>query len=116
MKKTPVFFVISGMIFLSGAAFFAGLHWKDHKVEMQLTSALSTQLVCGASSLKDDVAVASLLDKEDIGDAKDILKAGIKSNVAKLKAFGPYLNKDDQAMVIDALQDGEKYLSMKRSR
>jgi len=104
------------MIILSGAAFFTGLHWKDHEVGVQLTSALGTQLVCEASSLKDDVAVASLLDKENSDEAKDILMVGIKSSVAKLKAFGPYLDKSDQAMVMDALQDGETYLSMKRSR
>lgn len=104
------------MIILSAAAFFAGLSWKTHEVETQLTSALGAALVCDASSLKDDVRVASLLDKEDSGNAKEMLIVGIKSSVAKLKAFGPYLNKHDQAMVKDALEDGETYLSTKDPR
>ena len=102
------------MIALSIAAFFTGLHWKDHEVRAQLTSALGTQLVCEASSLKDDVAVASLLDNENSVDAKDLLVTSIKSKVVKIKAFEPYLNDRDQAMATDALQDGEKYLSGKR--
>jgi hypothetical protein len=114
VKKTSVLFAILGMMVLSGTAFFAGLHWKDHEVEAQLTSALGTQLVCQANSLKDDLAVSSLLDEKNSGDAKDMLVSRIKSSVAKLKAFGPYLDKGDQAMVMDALQDGEKYLSTAR--
>ncbi|GLQ45655.1 hypothetical protein GCM10007862_07060 [Dyella lipolytica] len=116
MKKVSVVYAALVIIILSSAAFFAGLHWKDHEVGVQLTSALGTQLVCEASSLKDDVAVASLLDNENSSDAKDMLVTGIKSRVVKLKAFGPYLNKRDQAMTMDALQDGEKYLSLNRPR
>lgn len=104
------------MIILPAAAFFAGLSWKSHEVGTQLTSALGATLVCDASSSKNDVMVASLLDQNDDGNAKDMLIVGIKSSVAKLKAFGPYLNKEDQALVKDALQDGETYLSTKDPR
>jgi len=92
------------------------LHWKDHEVGTQLTSALGTQFVCEANSLRDDVAVASLIDNENISDAKDILINGVKSKLVKLRTFEPYLGKSDKAMVVDALQDGEKYLSVKRAR
>jgi hypothetical protein len=113
MKNHSIFYTIFAMILVACGAFFAGLHWKDHKVGVQLTGALGTQLVCVANGLQNDVAVASLLDKEDSSDAKNILTTGIKSSVAKLKAFGPYLDKGDQAMVTDALHDGETYLSTK---
>jgi hypothetical protein len=116
MKKAQIFYVILLIVVLSGAAFFAGLHWKDHEIGAQPTSALGAQLACEASSLENDIAVASLLDKNDGGDAKDVLITGIKSSVAKLKAFEPYSDKDDRAMVKDALQDGETYLSTKHPR
>jgi hypothetical protein len=111
MKKMSIFFPVLGAIILSVAAFYAGLHWKSRQVGVQLTSALGTQLVCEANSLKDDIAVASLVDSGNSGDAKEMLVIGIKSRVVKLRSFEPYLNKSDQAMVMDALQDGEKYLS-----
>jgi hypothetical protein len=111
MKRASIFYLISAIATCSFASFFIGLHSSNHVVTRQLANALNTQLVCTASSLKDNVAVASLLDKEDGGDARDILIVGIKSSVAKLKAFGPYLDGNDQAMVMDALKDGETYLS-----
>lgn len=111
MKKLFILYAVLGMVIFSGAAFFAGLHWKDRKVGEQLTSALGTQLLCEASSLEDDLAVAALLDEGNSGDAKDVLVVGIKSSVAKLKAFEPYLNKGDQTIAKDALHDGETYLS-----
>jgi hypothetical protein len=115
MKNKSIFYAIFAMILVACGAFFAGLHWKDHQVGVQLTGALGTQLVCVANGLQSDVAVGSLLDKEDSSDAKKILATRIKSSVTKLKAFEPYLNKGDQAMVKDALQDGETYLSVQPS-
>ncbi|MEW9572357.1 hypothetical protein ABQJ54_11405 [Rhodanobacter sp. Si-c] len=115
MKKAQIFYVILLIVALSGAAFFAGLHWKEHEVKVQPTSALGAQLACEASSLENNIAVASLLDKNNSDDAKDVLMIGIKSSVTKLKAFEPYSGKGDRAMVTDALQDGETYLSTKRS-
>ena len=116
MNKISIHYAALGVVVLSSAAFFTGLHWKDHEVGRQLTGALGAQLVCEASGLKDNVEVASLLDNENSSDAKDILITGIRSRVVKLRAFEPYLNKSDQAMATDALQDGEKYLAMKRTR
>ena len=104
------------MVVLAGAAFFAGLHWKKYEVQEQLTHALGTSLVCVASSIEDDVNVASLLDREDSATARAILAAGIKSGDAKLKAFGPYSSKNDQEMTKDALKDGEGYLATKHAR
>jgi hypothetical protein len=101
-------------VILAGASFFAGLHWKDHEVGMQLTGALGTQLVCEASRLEEGVSVASLLDKGNSDDAKGILIIDIQSEAVKLKAFEPYLNQREQAVVTDALHDGENYLSTKR--
>jgi len=101
------------LIIVASVAFFAGLHWQEHRVRSQLTDALGTQLVCTASGLLRDVTVASLLDKKDDRDAQDTLLVDIKSAIAKLKAFGPYLNKSDQAKAMYALQDGETYLSTK---
>jgi hypothetical protein len=116
MKKVHIFYVVSLIVVLSGAAFFAGLHWKDHELKAQPASLLGAQLACEASSLENDIAVASFLDKNDNGDAKDTLVIGIKSSVAKLKAFEPYVDKGEQGMVKDALQDGETYLSTKQPR
>ena len=116
MKKIHVFYIFFGMVILSVAAFFAGLHWKNHEVGVQLTGALGTQLLCEASSLKEDVAVASLIDNENNSAAKDLLVIGIRSRVVKLRSFEPYLNESDKAMVMDALQDGEKYISIKHPR
>lgn len=104
------------LIIVAGVAFFAGLHWQDHRVRSQLTGALGAQLVCTASEVLSDVTVASLLDKKDDRDAQDTLLVDIKSDIAKLKAFGPYLNKSDQAKVMYALQEGETYLSTKSPR
>lgn len=104
------------MIILASAAFFAGLHWKKYEVQAQLTSAMGSSLVCVANSVTGGVIVASSLDEKDGDGAKVILLADIKSGVAKLKAFGPYLNKNDQAIVEDALQEGETYLSKKNPR
>ena len=101
------------MIIVTSAAFFAGLQWQKHRVRSQLTDALGTQLVCTASGLLSDVTVATLLDKNDGRDAQDTLLVDIKSAIAKLKAFEPYLNRNDQAKVTDALRNGETYLSTK---
>lgn len=101
------------MIIVASAAFFAGLQWQKHRVRSELADALGTQLVCTASGLLSDVTVATLLDKNDGRDAQDTLLVDIKSAIAKLKAFEPYLNRNDQAKVMDALRNGETYLSTK---
>ncbi|WP_143070359.1 hypothetical protein [Luteibacter sp. UNC138MFCol5.1] len=100
----------------SGAAFIAGRHWQGNTGERKPTSGLGIPLACEASALEGSIAVASLLDNNQVGLARDVLISHIRSSVTKLKSFEPYAAKNERAMVSDSLKDGDAYLSTHGSR